>query len=273
MKHGLRSLRNSGALKVRDLYRANVFDLKVIPGRSGRDETTERFTTSIDQLYEFMANGGKVPPIKIQVDDQTGDVVVVQGHRRRLAYLRLIPELQEKARAAGVDEKKVEDLAFIECMPFEGNDVDVLAEVSAGNESLPLTDVEAGRNYLQLQALGLSVDAICKKVGANRSTVEARMTIAGANHDLQQQVTDGTIKPTAAAAAVKKHGSKAGAVVAAAKEASVAKGGKGRVTGAAVAAKKKPDYKELLAAAEELFGMYKEVETFRRLGAAIEGCK
>lgn len=272
MKHGLKSLRREGKLKSRDLYRANVFDLKVIPGRSGRDETTERFAESIDDLYEFLAAGGKVPPIKIQVNDQSGDVEVVQGHRRRLAYLRYIPELQAKARSNGVADEKVADMAFVECLPFEGNDVDLLAEISAGNNSLPLTDVEQGQNYLALKALGLSVEQIVKKVGQKRTYVEARMAIAGANSDVQAQVLAGEIKPTAAAAVVRAHGSKAGEVIKAAK----AEGAK-RVTGAAVAVKAPSTAaaarQELINAATELFGMYKDQPQFERLGKALQAVK
>lgn len=282
MKHGLKSLRKEGRLKSRDLYRANVFELKVIPGRSGRDETTDRFKESIDDLCVYLANGGKVPPIKIQVNDQTGDVEVVQGHRRRLAYLRWIPELQEKARANGVAEDKVADMAFVECLPFEGNDVDLLAEISAGNNALALTDVEQGQNYLQLKALGLSVEQICGKVGQKRTYVEARMAIAGANSDVQAAVNAGEVKPTAAAAAVRAHGSAAGAVIKEGVQKAKAEGKK-RATGAAVARKKSASvrpaatankaFNELVSAATELFGMYKDQPQFARLGEALKAVK
>lgn len=273
-QHGLRSLRNSGALKVRDLYRANVFDLVVIEGRSGRDETTERYQESIEELYQYVKNGGKVPPIKVTINPETGAVEVMQGHRRRRMWLRLIPELQAEAKALGLKQEKIDDLAFIECMPFEGNDADQVVEILAGNESLGLTDVEAGVQLKRLRdVFDLSVEQICKKLGKKRSWVDARLTIAGADTDLQKAVDSGEIKATAAAAAVKKHGKKAGEVVQKAKSEAVAKGGKARVTGAAVAPKSKPNWSELLAAAEELFEMYKEVETFKRLGAAIEQVK
>ena len=180
--HGLKSLRQEGKLKSRDLYRANVHDLVVVDGQGGRDED-ERFQKSIDELAQFMLDGGKVPPIEIEVNPKTGDIEVVQGHRRRLAYLRVIPKRQEEARALGLSEEKVADLAFVECLPFTGNAMDRVARIVSGNTHLPLTDIELGRQYLRLQRdFNLNVSEISRVTGHPRYRVDMLLTLVNADN-------------------------------------------------------------------------------------------
>lgn len=211
--HSFKSLRVAGVLKSRDLYRVNVNDLVVVPGNNERDED-ERFWTSIDQLHQYLLDGGTVPPIEVRVNPTTGATEVIQGHRRRLAYLRVIPKLQAKARDAGLSEEKVADLAYVECLPFTGNDVERVARIASGNEHLPLTDLETGRVYARLQNdFKLNVSEVARITGHPRARVDRLLSVATANHDVQEAVRNGTIKSTEAAKLVKQHGDDAGAVI------------------------------------------------------------
>lgn len=228
--HGLKSLRKEGRLKSRDLYRASIYDLVVVDGQSGRDETTEAYQQSILELAQFMRDGGKVPPIEIEVNPKTGDIEVVQGHRRRRAYLIVIPERQAEARELGLSEDKIEDLAFVECLPFTGNALDKVARIASGNTHLPMTDLELGANYKRLQTqFDLNVSEIARVTGHPRYRVDMLLTLANAPAEMQQAVKEGDIKPTEAAKLVKQHGDEAG-VVLTEKKAEAKAQGKKRVT-------------------------------------------
>lgn len=268
MAYSLKSLRKSGDLKSRDLYRVKIGDLVVVPGNNEREENA-RFFESIDELVDYLEGGGQVPPIEIRVNPESGAVEVIQGHRRRLAFLRVIPKRIAEATAAGLAQEKIDDLEYVDCLPFAGNDVDRVARIASGNTHLPLTDLEYGKVYARLRdQFKMTVADIARKCGVKRTFVDARLTLVDANHDVQQAVREGIVKPTAAAAAVKAHGDQAGTVI---REA--AKDGK-RATGAAVAPKalsnKALARAELLAAAKEVVEANKGHPSLLRLSAAIE---
>lgn len=208
--HSFKSLRKDGKLKSRDLYRAHINELVVVDGQSGR-LPSERLTESVNELVEFMRSGGKVPPLEVRVNPNSGEIEIVQGHRRRLAYQVVIPERQAAAREQSLPEDKVEDLAYVECVPFDGNDVDRVARIVSGNAHEALTPLEEGLLFARLRdEFGLSIADIMRKTGKPRRRVETCLTLAGANHDVQQQVQDGAIKATEAAKLVKQHGDQAG---------------------------------------------------------------
>lgn len=228
--HGLKSLRQEGRLKSRDLYRASIFDLVVVEGQSGRDETTDAYQQSIEELAQFMRDGGKVLPIEIEVNPKTGDIVVVQGHRRRRAYMIVIPERQAEARELGLSEDKIEDLAFVECLPFTGTTLDKVARIASGNTHLAMTDLELGAIYKRLQTqFDLNVSEIARVTGHPRFRVDMLLTLVNSAPELQQAVKDGDIKSTEAAKLARQHGDDAG-VVLTEKKAEAKAQGKKRIT-------------------------------------------
>lgn len=209
----LKSLRSAGKIGSRDLYQIDVRDLVVIPGQSGRDETTERFLKSVEDLTNFLRSGGKVPPIEFRLND--GRIEVAQGHRRRLAFLQYLPEVVKAAEAAGLAQDKVDKLWRIDAVPFEGNDLDLVARRVTGNEHLALTAMELARNYDEARVkFKLNVAEICRIFNKDRFHVETHLQLAQAPHELQQAVECDLIKPTEAAKLFKAHGQEAGAKVA-----------------------------------------------------------
>jgi len=229
--HGLKSLRQSGKLKSRDLYRARVTDLVVVPGQSGRtNEDTPEYQAGIEALAQYMRDGGKVPPIEIEVDPKTGDIKVIQGHRRRRAYMIVIPERVAEAQALKLSEEKIEDLKFVDCLPFTGSEMDKVARILSGNTHEAMTDLDIGAQYLRLQKqFNLNVSEISRVTGHPRFRVDTLLTLVNSAPELQEAVKAGDIKPTEAAKMAKKHGADAGAALAE-KKAEAKAAGKKRVT-------------------------------------------
>lgn len=205
----LKALRSAGKIGSRDLYQIDVRDFVVIPGQSGRNETTPRFKESVSALTEFMRNGGKVPPIEFRLN---GDKIeVAQGHRRRLAFLDYLPEVIKAAEEAKLSEDKIAKLWRVDAIPFEGNDLDLVARQVTGNEHLALTAMELASNYELLRTkFKLSVADICRHVNKDRFHVDTHLALASAPHALQQAVDDDLIKPTEAAKLFKEYGQAAG---------------------------------------------------------------
>lgn len=85
-------------------------------------EDDERTRQADDDLFNYLMNGGTVPPLEVIARDE-GGVWVVEGHRRRRCYAR--------CAEAG---KPVDR---IHIMPFNGNDVQRLARIMTSNNQLP----------------------------------------------------------------------------------------------------------------------------------------
>lgn len=85
-------------------------------------EDDERTRQADDDLFNYLMNGGTVPPLEVIARDE-GGVWVVEGHRRRRCYARC------------ADAGKPVDRIHI--MPFNGNDVQRLARIMTSNNQLP----------------------------------------------------------------------------------------------------------------------------------------
>ncbi len=210
----LKALRTAGTLKSRDLYRVRYSDLVVVPGNNERDED-QRFWDSIDELEQFLLDGGQIPPLEIRVNPTSGAVEIIQGHRRHLALGRTIKAKQAELKALGATQEKIDELAWVDCLPFVGNDVERIARIFSGNNHLPMTEVETARGYKRLAStFGLDASAIAKLVGKPRAHVELHLGLANANHEVQQAVKAGKVSATEAVKASKKHGDDAGEFIA-----------------------------------------------------------
>jgi ParB/RepB/Spo0J family partition protein len=173
----------------------NIF---VKEGFNKRDDD-ERTRQADDDLFNYLMNGGTVPPLEVTPRDE-GGVWVVEGHRRRRCY--------ERCRDAG---KPVDR---IHIMPFVGNDVERLARVMTSNNQLPLTPLEQAQVIKELATtFNLTTQEIAKLVHKSVPTVEKLLTLATANHDVQQIVKNGEVSVGVAVERVREHGENAGKVL------------------------------------------------------------
>lgn len=154
--------------------------------------------TADEELYSFLMNGGKVPPLEVVPRDE-GGVWIVEGHRRHRCFVRCLE--------AG---KPVER---IHIMRFEGNDVERLARIMTSNNQLSLTSMEQAAVVKELAAFNLTKQEIARLVNKSLPTIENLLTLGTANYDVQQKVKAGEVSAGAAVDRIKAYGEKAGDVL------------------------------------------------------------
>jgi ParB-like chromosome segregation protein Spo0J len=121
-------------------------------------------------------NGGTVPPLEV-----TPVMKVVCG---------LLKVIAVAAAMNAADAGKPVDRIHI--VPFVGNDVERLARVMTSNNQLPLTPLEQAQVIKELATtFNLTTQEIAKLVHKSVPTVEKLLTLATANHDVQQIVKNG----------------------------------------------------------------------------------
>lgn len=170
-------------------------DIHVKHGFNKRDDADERTLKADDDLFQFLMNGGTVPPLEVVARDE-GGVWVVEGHRRRRCY--------ERCREAG---KPVERIHIV---PFVGNDVQRLARIMTSNNQLPLSSVEQAAVVQELATtFNLTTSEISKLVHKSIPTVENLLTLSTASHSVQQKVKSGAVSVDVAVDRVKEHGENA----------------------------------------------------------------
>ena len=173
-------------------------------------EDDERTRQADDDLFNYLMNGGTVPPLEVIARDE-GGVWVVEGHRRRRCYAR--------CAEAG---KPVDR---IHIMPFNGNDVQRLARIMTSNNQLPLSDIEQAAVIQELHnAFNQTTSEIAKLVNKSLPTVEKLLLLSTANQDVQNEVKSGAVSV----------GEKAGEVLQKDKASAAAKGKK-KVTRSVIA--------------------------------------
>lgn len=199
-------------VKLEDIHPEPDFNVRA------RDERLEQH---IEDIKQFILNGGQLPPIECRPREE-GGVWVVDGHCRREAYERAV--------------KEGAPIEWIGVMPFHGNDADRIARMATSNEGLKLTPLETAAVYKRLRGMGLEIPEIAKLVNRSPQHVGHVLTLADADTDVQQAVAAGDVKASVAIGLVKKHGEKAGAKIIELKDVAKSRGKK-RVT-ASVADKK-----------------------------------
>ncbi len=198
MANSFKKMTTSGVIK--RLHSGMFIRLKDIHVKEGfnKREDDNRTRQADDELFEFLSAGGRVPALEV-IPREDGGVWIVEGHRRHRCYVR--------CRDAG---KPVE---FINIVPFEGNDVDRVARIMTSNNQLPLTAIEQAAVVKELAAFNLTKQEIAQKVHKSVGTIEKLLTLAMANHDVQQSVKAGAVSVDVAVDRVKEHGEKAGEVL------------------------------------------------------------
>lgn len=172
----------------------------------------------VAEMSLALRNGATFPPLDVRVDE--GRILIVDGHHRHAAALDAI--------AKGFEIK------VLDCRQFRGNDADRVAHMLNSASGLALTPLQLGVQYRKLIGFGWSEKQIADRRGKTVQHVKDMILLGEANSDVHQAVNAGLISGTAALNVVKKHGSKAGAVIQEGLEAAQA-AGKSKVTPKALA--------------------------------------
>lgn len=190
-------IKRADAMKVRieDIHEEIGFNLR----REGED-----LEQSISELAAFIIQGGQLPPLEVRPRAE-GGVYVVDGHRRRRAYL--------KAEADGASVRDGNGELWISVVAFTGNDAERVARVITSQEGRKLSPLELAEGYKRLAAFNWTPEQIAQKVGKTRQHVDQMLTLANANTDVQQLVAAGSVAAATAVGVVREHGDNAGNVL------------------------------------------------------------
>lgn len=160
-----------------------------------RDYNDPEVIDHIEGFADSYINGRYVPPLVVRTSDE-GLVIPVEGHCRRRGALLAI--------------ERGAELAFVDCVPFKGNDVERTEVVLRSAEGLKLKPLAVALGYFRLGRMGLDNPEIAKRMRKTASHVEQMLLLANANHDVHQLVRDGKVSAYAAIEAVRVHREKAG---------------------------------------------------------------
>lgn len=216
-------------IKRADAMKVRIEDIHEEPGFNLRREG-EDLEASIDALADYIATGGIVPALEVR-PRAGGGVFVVDGHRRRRAYIR--------AEQKGASIRDAAGELWISVVAFTGNDAERVARIITSAEGRALSLLEVADGYKRLIAFGWNPQQIADKVGKTRQHVDQALILANANSDVQALVSGGSVSATSAIDAVRKHGDDAGKVLGGAVDKAKA-AGKTKATSGAIKGKPLP---------------------------------
>ncbi|HAS1112394.1 TPA: ParB N-terminal domain-containing protein [Enterobacter cloacae] len=219
MANSFKQMTKAGVIKRTDTGMfINLDDIHVREGFNIREDD-ERTRLANDDLFDYLMNGGVVPPIEVVPRDE-GGVYIVEGHRRHLAY--------QRCRDAGKPVNR------IHIMPFYGNDLKQKARIFTSASQLSLSPIDQINGIRDFAPFNLTPAEIAKEIHKSVAWVEKLIALSNANHDVQKAVKAGEVSVDVAIERVKEFGEKAGEVLQKDKASAAAKGKK-KVTRSVIA--------------------------------------
>ncbi|MGM8812578.1 ParB N-terminal domain-containing protein [Enterobacter cloacae] len=219
MANSFKQMTKAGVIKRTDAGMfINLDDIHVREGFNIREDD-ERTRLANDDLFDYLMNGGVVPPIEVVPRDE-GGVYIVEGHRRHLAY--------QRCRDAGKPVNR------IHIMPFYGNDLKQKARIFTSASQLSLSPIDQINGIRDFAPFNLTPAEIAKEIHKSVAWVEKLIALSNANHDVQKAVKAGEVSVDVAIERVKEFGEKAGEVLQKDKASAAAKGKK-KVTRSVIA--------------------------------------
>lgn len=219
MANSFKQMTRDGTIKRTDTGMfISLDDIHVREGFNIREDD-ERTRLANDDLFDYLMNGGVVPPIEVVPRDE-GGVYIVEGHRRHLAY--------QRCRDAGKPVNR------IHIMPFYGNDLKQKARIFTSASQLSLSPIDQINGIRDFAPFNLTPAEIAKEIHKSVAWVEKLIALSNANHDVQKAVKEGEVSVDVAIDRVKEFGEKAGEVLQKDKASAAAKGKK-KVTRSVIA--------------------------------------
>lgn len=200
-----RQLLEAGTAKRADLVKVWIDELHVEPGFNA-PESPEEFDARVEGMVAHLASGGTLPPLEVR-DRAEGGKFIVDGQGRREAYARAAE------RGIPVHDPK-DGKVYILTITFVGNDADRTLRIITSAEGRTLNPLQMAAILKRLRAFGWSLDDIAARINRSTERVSQLLALGDANSDVQQMVKSGEVSATVATAAARKHGDKAGAVLA-----------------------------------------------------------
>jgi len=232
MTYTMTKLVGDKTVKRGDLFRVAIENLVVVEGfnDSRRFNDPAELRAHIDGMKAFVRNGGKLPPIEVWVNPETGATELVEGHCRTACYRELALE--------GYEVKPGEPLEYVNALLFNGTAAERKARIVTSNSQLALAPLGYAKVYSDLRAEGLSNTEIAAMVGKSRGHVDQMLLLADGGEKVHEAVRTGVVSATEAVHIVRQHRDEAGAEIERRVEVA-AEQGKTKVT-AAVAKPREP---------------------------------
>lgn len=212
MSANFKQMNKDGVVKRADARKIKYQDLHVEPGFNLRlpidrlsAEDRQAAQENDESLYQHIVNGGLIPALEVRPREE-GGAWIVEGHRRHKQIGRAI--------SAGVPLQDKDGEVWIDIVPFEGNDEDRTYRVMTSQNNRKLLPIEWADGFKRARGYGHTVDRMAERSGMTVEFVKRMLDIGDANSDVQQMVTAGSVSPTIAAKVARKHGEKAGEVLA-----------------------------------------------------------
>lgn len=200
MQKTLRTLAADPAVpgvKKNDIFLVDPREISEDDGFNLRNYSDPDVQAHIQSFADSYAAGRFVPPLVVRTTDD-GRIVPVEGHCRRLGALSAIE--------AG------HNIAFVQCVPFRGNDVERVEVMLRSAEGLKLKPLEMAMGFHRLTRMGFSPAEIAASMSGKigQARVEQLLKLAVANHDVHELVRNGSVPADVAIDALRDHGEKAG---------------------------------------------------------------
>ncbi|WP_429036431.1 hypothetical protein [Aeromonas media] len=189
---GLKKLKPE-EVKKNDLWLISPDLIEIEPGFNARkDYTTKKKLKHIASLRrQWNTDPTQIPPIRVRVKD--GHLYVGDGHCRMISLRQAIEE-------DGLEFK------FVQCIPFQGNDVAQLMLILTSQDGLPLDYVEQADVFTRLTALGLTDEDLAAKRNCSVQHIRNIRSIASLPYRLQGYITSEVIPYSNALEVVRKYG-------------------------------------------------------------------
>jgi hypothetical protein len=189
---GLKKLKPE-EVKKNDLWLISPHLIEIEPGFNARkDYTTKKKLKHIASLRrQWNTDPTQIPPIRVRVKD--GHLYVGDGHCRMISLRQAIEE-------DGLEFK------FVQCLPFQGNDVAQLMLILTSQDGLPLDYVEQADVFTRLVALGLTDEDLADKRNCSVQHIRNIRSIASLPYRLQGYISSEIIPYSNALEVVRKYG-------------------------------------------------------------------
>lgn len=190
----LTQLRNIDGVKKNDMFAIHISLLKEEPGFNARDYSKPRYVKHIESLAnQWIDNPSMIPPLMFVLKD--GHAYVRDGHCRRRGALLANERL-------GKDEQ----IEYITCVPFRGNDLDQDLLILNSQMGEQLDYVEKAMMYERLANRGLTDDDIGARVKRSAQHVRVVRQIAMLPQKMQDYISEDVISYIPAIELVKQKG-------------------------------------------------------------------
>lgn len=174
--------------------------LKIENGYNVRDLTTPEALKELDELEALVKEHGVRTPIKVRFDDGSGDIWIVEGHRRLTVVNRLLEKFRESGGAEG---RKIEAVPIIaEAKGTTPLDRDFGLRHS--NSGTPLKPLEfANLIYRTINQRGISEKDAAKGFAISVTVLRNHLSMREMPEAVKEQVRQGDVSPTLANKLVK----------------------------------------------------------------------